>query len=150
MIKSIIGYSLSTKNYMGLTLENLIMLAEDQLTEYSTNARKIEKLRRKIGIALTFVEQQKLKQELLETMPNSFWATSIEKNRQTWSLPFWGIGGLGLLLGISSQQYLDFLAPAIAIPIAIKIQQFGWKLEAKRLLLNTFEDIEKRVNNQSN
>ena len=135
---------------MGLTLENLIMLAEDQLTEYSTNARKIEKLRRKIGIALTFVEQQKLKQELLETMPNSFWATSIEKSRQTWSLPFWGIGGLGLLLGISSQQYLDFLAPAIAIPIAIKIQQFGWKLEAKRLLLNTFEDIEKRVNNQSN
>ena len=134
---------------MSLTLENLILLAEDQLTEYSTNARKIEKLRRKIGIALTFVEQQKLKQQLLEIMPNSFWAKSIEKSRQTWALPFWGIGGLGLLLGISSQQYLDFLAPAIAIPIAIKIQQFGWKLEAKRLLLNTFEDLEKRINNKS-
>ncbi len=133
---------------MSLTLENLILLAEDQLTEYSTNARKIEKLRRKIGIALTFVEQQKLKQQLLEIMPNSFWAKSIEKSRQTWALPFWGIGGLGLLMGISSQQYLDFLAPAIAIPIAIKIQQFGWKLEAKRLLLNTFEDLEKRINNK--
>lgn len=135
---------------MSLTLENLIMLAEDQLTEYSTNARKIEKLRRKIGIALTFAEQQKFKQQLLEMMPNSFWAKSIEKSRQTWALPFWGIGGLGLLFGISSQQYLDFLLPAIAIPLAIKIQQFGWKLEAKRLLLNTFEDIEKRVNKESN
>ena len=133
---------------MALTLENLILLAEDQLTEYSTNARKIEKLRKKIGIALTFVEQQKLKQQLQEIMPQSFWATSIEKSRQTWALPFWGIGGLGLLFGISSQQYLDFLAPAIAIPIAIKIQQYGWKLEAKRLLLNTFEDIEKRVSEQ--
>ena len=134
---------------MPLSLENLVLLAEDQLTEYSTPARKIEKLRRKIGIALTFVEQQKLKKELLATMPQSFWAKSIEKSRQTWALPFWGIGGLGLLLGISSQQYLDFLAPAIAIPIAIKIQQFGWKVEAKRLLLKTFEDIENRVNNES-
>ena len=34
-------------NIMALSLENLIMLAEDQLTEYSTDARKIEKLRRK-------------------------------------------------------------------------------------------------------
>ncbi len=73
----------------------------------------------------------------------------FEKSRQTWALPFWGIGGLGLLLGISSQQYLDFIAPAIAIPLAIKIQQFGWRLEAKRLLLKTFEEIEKRVNNET-
>ena len=134
---------------MSLTLENLVLLAEDQLTEYSTKALKIEKLSRKIGIALTFVEQQRLKAQLLETMPKSFWAKRIEKERQTWALPFWGIGGLGLLLGISSQQYLDFLAPAIAIPIAIKIQQFGWRLEAKRLLLSTFEEIEKRVNNET-
>ena len=134
---------------MSLTLENLVLLAEDQLTEYSTKALKIEKLSRKIGIALTFVEQQRLKAQLLETIPKSFWAKRIEKERQTWALPFWGIGGLGLLLGISSQQYLDFLAPAIAIPIAIKIQQFGWRLEAKRLLLSTFEEIEKRVNNET-
>lgn len=134
---------------MSLTLENLILLAEDQLTQYSTEALKIEKLRRKIGIAVTFVEQQRLKEQLLETIPTSFWAESIEKSRQTWALPFWGIGGLGLLLGISSQQYLDFLAPAIAIPLAIKIQQFGWRLEAKRLLLKTFEEIEKRVNNET-
>ncbi len=64
---------------MSLTLENCILLAEDQLTEYSTEARKIEKLRRKIGIALPLVEQQKLKQELIEKMPTSFWAKSIEK-----------------------------------------------------------------------
>ncbi len=135
---------------MPLTLENLILLAEDQLIEYSTDARKIEKLRRKIGISLNFVEQKKLKTELLAQMPQTFWEKSIEKSRQTWALPFWGIGGLGLLFGISSQQYLDFIAPAIAIPLAIKIQKLGWRLEAKRLLLNTFEDIEKRVEQSSN
>lgn len=133
---------------MALTLDNLILMAEDELTQYSTDARKIEKLRRKIGIALTFKEQQKLKDELLAKMPQGFWAKKLEKERQTFALPFWGIAGLGLLLGISSQQYLDFLAPAIALPIAIKIQQIGWKLQAQTLLLKTFEEIEKRVNNQ--
>ncbi|BAQ61697.1 Sll1381 protein [Geminocystis sp. NIES-3708] len=132
---------------MALTLDNLILMAEDELTQYSTEARKIEKLRRKIGIALNLKEQQKLKQELLTKIPQGFWAKKLEKERQTFALPFWGIAGLGLLLGISSQQYLDFLAPAIALPIAIKIQQIGWKLQAKRLLLNTFEEIEKKVNN---
>lgn len=132
---------------MTLTLNNLVLMAEDELTQYSTEARKIEKLRRKIGIALTFKEQQKLKEELLKKIPQGFWAKKLEKERQTFALPFWGIAGLGLLLGISSQQYLDFLAPAIALPIAIKIQQIGWKLQAKRLLLNTFEEIEKKVNN---
>lgn len=133
---------------MVLTLNNLILMAEDQLTEYSTEALKIEKLRRKIGIALTFKEQQQLKQELLTQIPQGFWAKKLEKERQTFALPFWGIAGLGLLLGISSQQYLDFLAPVIALPIAIKIQQLGWKLQAQNLLLKTFEDIEKKVNNQ--
>ncbi|MGI0480087.1 hypothetical protein ACN4EE_04775 [Geminocystis sp. CENA526] len=132
---------------MALTLNNLILMAEDQLTEYSTEALKIEKLRRKIGIALTFKEQQELKQELLTQMPQGFWAKKLEKERQTFALPFWGIAGLGLLLGISSQQYLDFLATAIALPVAIKIQQLGWKLQAQTLLLKTFEDIEKRVKN---
>lgn len=63
---------------MVLTLENLIAMAEDQLTEYSTDARKIEKLRRKIGIALNFQEQQKLKQELLDKMPQGFWAKKLK------------------------------------------------------------------------
>lgn len=135
---------------MTITLENCILLAEDQLTEYSTEARKIEKLRQKIGIVVPFNQQQKYKIELIETMPTSFWAKNIENNRQTWALPFWGVGGLGLLFGISSQQYLDFIFPAIAIPLAIKIQQFGWRLEAKRLLIKTFENIEARVNNRNN
>lgn len=132
---------------MALSLENLILMAEDELTQYSTDARKIEKLRRKIGIALNFQEQQQVKQELLAKMPQGFWAKRIENDRQTFALPFWGIGGLGLLLGISSQQYLDFLAPAIAIPLAIRIQKYGWRLQAQRLLLKTFEDIEARIKN---
>ena len=33
-------------------LERLIRMAEDELTEYSTDARKIEKLWRKIGLSV--------------------------------------------------------------------------------------------------
>ncbi len=132
---------------MAVTLEALLRMAEDELTEYSTTARKIEKLRRKIGIALPYTQQQELKQELIDQKPKGFLFKKIEESRQTFALPFWGIAGLGLLFGISSQQYLDFIAVAIALPIAIKIQQLGWKLEAQTLLLKTFEDIEKRINN---
>lgn len=129
---------------MAITLEALLSMAEDELTQYSTDARKIEKLRRKIGLALNLSQQKQLKQELIEQMPQGFWAKKLETDRQSFALPFWGIAGLGLLLGISSQQYLDFIATAIALPLAIKIQQIGWKLQAKRLLLNTFEEIENR------
>lgn len=132
---------------MPITLDQLLEMAEDELTEYSTDGRKIEKLRRKIGIAIPFTEQKRLKQELLQEMPKGFFAQKLETERQTVALPFWGVAGLGLLLGISFQQPLDFLAPAIALPIAIKIQQMGWKLQAKRLLLKTFEEIENRINN---
>ncbi|MBE9222022.1 hypothetical protein IQ215_04855 [Cyanobacterium stanieri LEGE 03274] len=130
-------------------LEGLLRMAEDELTEYSTTARKIEKLRRKIGIALPYNQQQQLKQELLDKKPKGILFKKIEESRQTFALPFWGIAGLGLLFGISSQQYLDFIATAIALPIAIKIQQLGWKLEAQTLLLKTFEDIEERMKNNS-
>ncbi|MEM1394424.1 MAG: hypothetical protein AAF915_28915 [Cyanobacteria bacterium P01_D01_bin.50] len=34
----------------------------------------------------------------------------IEEQRQTVALPFWGIGGLGLLLGISLHQPIGLLA----------------------------------------
>jgi len=130
---------------MAVTLEALLRMAEDELTEYSTEARKIEKLRRKIGLALPYAQQKELKQELIDKKPKGFLFKKLEESRQTFALPFWGIAGLGLLLGISSQQYLDFIATAIALPLAIKIQQLGWKLEAQTLLLKTFEDIEERM-----
>jgi hypothetical protein len=41
-------YKFKIINHMALTLNNLILMAEDELTEYSTEARKIEKLRRKL------------------------------------------------------------------------------------------------------
>ena len=125
-------------------LERLIMMAEDELTEYSSDARKIEKLRRKIGISVSPAEQKQLKAELLEIMPQGFLGKLIEEQRQTVALPFWGIAGLGLLFGISLRQPVDFLAPAIGIPIAFNIQKWGWQLQAKRILLKTFEEIEER------
>ncbi|MGL5835467.1 MAG: hypothetical protein ACRC1Z_19895 [Waterburya sp.] len=126
-------------------LERLIALAEDELAVYSTDARKIEKLRRKIGISVPPREQQEVKAELLELMPKGLFGKLIEEQRQTVALPFWGIAGLGLLFGISFQQPVDFLAPAIAIPLAINIQKWGWNLQAKRILLKTLEEMEERM-----
>jgi len=125
-------------------LERLIMLAEDELVQYSTTARKIEKLRQKVGLSLTSSEQKQAKAELLAEMPNNDISQIVEKNRQSVSLPFWGIAGLGLLLGISMEQPLDFIATIIGTGAAIAIQKWGWKLQAKRLVLQTLEDIEER------
>lgn len=125
--------------------ERLVLMAEDELTQYSTDARKIERLRRKIGISVPPARQKEIKAELLAQMPNNFLGKLLEEQRQTIALPFWGIAGLGLLFGISLRQPLDFLAPAIAFPLAFNIQKWGWQLQAKRLVINTLDEIENRV-----
>ncbi|MGB3493647.1 MAG: hypothetical protein WBA57_13030, partial [Elainellaceae cyanobacterium] len=63
--------------------ERLLLMAEDELTQYSTDARKIEKLRQKIGISVSRIEQQQVKDELVAEMPNDIWNQLIEKQRQT-------------------------------------------------------------------
>lgn len=126
-------------------LERLMAMAEDELAIYSTDARKIERLRRKIGLSVPPAQQREVKEALLEEMPQGFLGKLIEEQRQTVALPFWGIAGLGLLFGISLRQPVDFLAPAIGIPLAINIQKWGWNLQAKRILLKTLEDIEART-----
>lgn len=122
--------------------ERLIMMAEDELTQYSTDARKLEKLRQKIGLSVSVVEQQQVKETLLAEIPTDPLSKLIMDQRQAVALPFWGIAGLGMLLGISMLQPLDFLATGAGAAIAIWIQRRGWKLEAKRLLLQTLLDIE--------
>jgi hypothetical protein len=126
-------------------IDRLVLLAEDQLTRYSTDAHKIEKLRQKVNLSVSRVEQQRIKEELVAQMPDNFLGKLVENQRQAIALPFWGIAGLGLLLGISFQQPLDFIACAIAFPLAIQIQKWGWKLQAKRLVIDTLEDIESRM-----
>jgi hypothetical protein len=125
-------------------LERLITLAEDELVQFSTTARKIEKMRQKIGLSLNKREQEQAKAELLAEMRTDELSQIVEKNRQTVSLPLWGIAGLGLLLGISMEQPLDFIATVVGTVGAIAIQKWGWKLQAKRLVLQTLEDIEER------
>jgi hypothetical protein len=125
-------------------LERLLKMAEDELTEYSTDARKMEKLRRKIGISVPFTQQRQVKEALLAQMPSGEINKIIEGNRQTVALPFWGIAGLGLLLGISLNQPIGLLAAIGGTVAAYRIQKLGWQLQAKRLLLQTLEDIEIR------
>ncbi|XHR81446.1 MAG: hypothetical protein ACFKPT_25030 [Gloeotrichia echinulata GP01] len=126
-------------------LERLLKMAEDELTEYSTDARKIEKLRRKIGISVSAAEQRQVKEALLAIMETGQIAKIVEEQRQVAALPFWGIAGLGLLLGISLNQPIGLLAAIAGSVFAFKIQKWGWELQAKRLLLQTFEDIEARI-----
>lgn len=127
--------------------DRLILMAEDELTQYSTDARKIEKLRQKIGISVTPAEQKQVKEALLAEMPTDFVSQLVEKQRQTVALPFWGIAGLGLLFGISLSQPLDYIATVAGVAIAISVQKWGWQLQAKRLVLQTLEDIEQRTRN---
>ncbi|YAF96171.1 MAG: hypothetical protein AB3A66_00240 [Nodularia sp. CChRGM 3473] len=124
-------------------LERLLKMAEDELTEYSTDARKIEKLRRKIGLSVSAVEQRQVKQELLATMQSGIITNIIAEQRQAAALPFWGIAGLGLLFGISLNQPVALLAAVVGTVIAFRIQKWGWQLQAKHLLLQTLEDIAK-------
>lgn len=125
--------------------DHLIALAEDQLTEYSTEARKIEKLRPKFGLAVPYPEQKAVRTAIADGIPNNFLAQLVANNRQTVALPFWGIGGLGLLFGISMLQPLDLILAGAGFYGAIAIQRWGWKLEARRLAIKTLDQIEASV-----
>ncbi len=127
--------------------ERLVLMAEDELTQYSTDARKIEKLRQKIGLSVSRREQEEVKAALLADLPTDPISKILETQRQTVALPFWGIAGLGLLLGISFTQPVDFIATVVGTTIAIAAQRRGWSLQAKRLVLTTLEDIETRTKN---
>ena len=124
------------------SIDKLIAMAEDELTQYSTEARKIEKLRPKVGLTVPYPQQKQVRDQLLADIPTHIFAKIVERDRQMVALPFWGIGGLGLLFGISWQQPLDFLATAIGFYLAFGIQSWGWQLEAKRLVVKTLDAIE--------
>jgi hypothetical protein len=125
--------------------ERLVLMGEDELTEYSSDARKIEKLRRKIGLSVTMAQQKEVKAALEAELPTGGIAKLVETQRQTVALPFWGIAGLGLLFGISLNQPLDYLAAIGGTAAAIAIQKWGWKLYAKRIVLDTLIDIETKI-----
>jgi hypothetical protein len=131
-------------------LERLLQMAEDELTQYSTDARKIEKMRRKIGLSVSIGEQRQIKAQLLASMKSNIITNIVEEQRQAVALPFWGIAGLGLLFGISLNQPLLLLTGLLGSVAAFRIQKWGWQLQAKRLLLQTLEDIEARVSPPSN
>jgi hypothetical protein len=125
--------------------ERLVLMAEDELVQYSSDARKIEKLRRKIGLSVSSAEQKQVKTQLTEELPDNLINRLLIEQRQACSLPFWGIAGLGLLFGISAGQPIDFLATALGGAAAIGIQKIGWRRHAKRLILQTLTAIETGV-----
>lgn len=126
-------------------LDRLIKMAEDELTEYSTDARKMEKLRRKIGLSVPIAEQRRCREALAVQLPKSGFRQIVEEQRQAVALPFWGLAGLGLLGGVSLSQSLGYVAAVVGTVSAYRLQKWGWELQAKRLLLNTLDDIEARI-----
>ena len=127
-------------------LNRLLLMAEDELTEYSTTARKIEKLRRKIGLSVSAAEQKQTLAALKDSMQSDWIRRIVEQQRQTVALPFWGIAGLGLLVGISFSQPLGLVASMGGAIAAYRVQKWGWQLQAKRLLMQTFTEIEDLTN----
>ena len=125
-------------------------MAEDELTQYSSDARKIEKLRRKIGLSVNLAEQKAVKATLEQELPTGGIVKLVETQRQTVALPFWGIAGLGLLFAISLNQPLDYIAAVGGTAAAIAIQKWGWKLYAKRIVLDTLIDIETKISQIKN
>lgn len=125
-------------------LNRLLLMAEDELTEYSTNARKIEKLRRKIGLSVSAAEQKQVKEALIATIQSDWLRQLVVEQRQTVALPFWGIAGLGLLVGISFSEPLGLVAAIGGAVAAYRLQKWGWQLQAKQLLMQTFTEIEAR------
>ncbi|NET50366.1 MAG: hypothetical protein F6K09_17040 [Merismopedia sp. SIO2A8] len=126
--------------------EQLILMAQDEMTEFSTDARKVEKLRRKFSFAVPYPEQKAIREGLAADLSqNFFWNKMLGENRQMLALPFWGIGGLGLLLGISFKQPLEIIAAPIGFYLAFQIQKMGWNIEAKNLVIKTLDDIEAGV-----
>ena len=130
--------------------QKLILMAEDELTQYSTEARKIEKLRRKFSFAIPYPQQKQVRDAIAADLPKNFIAKMVENERQLCALPFWGIGGLGLLLGISMQQPLDIIATVVGFYAAFSIQKWGWNLEARRLVIKTLDEIEARLQAERN
>lgn len=126
-------------------IEKLITMAEDELTQYSTEARKIEKLRPKVGLTVPYPQQKAVREQIIADIPTNIFAKIVERDRQMVALPFWGIGGLGLLLGISMQQPLDFAATGLGFYLAFGVQSWGWKLQAKRLVVKTLDVIEQEM-----
>ncbi|CAN1211861.1 hypothetical protein TUMEXPCC7403_16770 [Tumidithrix helvetica PCC 7403] len=127
--------------------ERLIKLAEDELTEYSTNARKIEKLRRKIGLSVSASEQKQVREALLTEMQPGGIKQLVAEQRQVVALPFWGIAGLGLLGAASFNEPIGLFVALLNAAGAIALQKWGWELQAKLLLLNTFAEIESLASN---
>lgn len=126
------------------SVERLIVMAEDELTEFSTDARKIEKLRRKIGLTLSAAEQRQAQEQLkTELAEGGQLAELVETQRQSIALPFWGVTGLGLLIGVALEQPAAFLFVVAGTLAAWTIQKWGWRLQAKRLILKTLEDLER-------
>lgn len=126
--------------------EKLILMAQDEMTEYSTDARKVEKLRRKFSFAVPYPEQKAIREAIAADLgQNFFWSKMLGENRQMLALPFWGIGGLGLLLGIAFRQPIDIIAVPIGFYLAFRIQKMGWDIEAKNLVIKTLDDIEAGV-----
>ncbi|MGQ9837944.1 MAG: hypothetical protein ACUVRV_08260 [Cyanobacteriota bacterium] len=92
---------------------------------------------------ISAAEQRQIHQALEARAAHPAWLERLlERQRQTVALPCWGIAGLALLEGFLGQP-LGWIAAVAGGYAAIGVQRWGWKWQARCLLLDTFQDIEK-------
>jgi hypothetical protein len=124
------------------SLDDLIQQAENELTQYSTDGRKVQKLRRKFAFTVPKAQSEQFREQLRQELEDSWVTRLVERQRQAVALPFWGIAGLGLLLGISMNQPRDFAATVVGGGLAILLQRWGWQLQARRLVFEALGDTD--------
>ncbi|WP_287130304.1 hypothetical protein [Candidatus Cyanaurora vandensis] len=125
------------------TQARLLKLAEDELAQYSTPLRKLEKLRPKVAF-LPVGERAQLKALLQQELATGGQLASVvEQQRQAVALPFYGITGLALLAGFLGLKVAWVIA-ALGVAAAFTLQRLGWQRQARRLLLTCIEDLERR------
>jgi len=126
------------------TQERLLKLAEDELAQYSTPLRKLEKLRPKVSF-LSRGERDQLKARLeKELAAGGFWILLVERQRQTVALPIYGLTGLALLAGFLGVRFA-FAVAVLGVVLAFTLQRLGWQRQAQRLLLASIVDVEDRA-----
>ncbi len=122
--------------------EQLLALAERELIQDSTEALKIKRLAQKYAFIATPEQRKQIRLELDKRISSNQLAPILQNNRFAIALPFLGVGGLGLLLGISLRQPMDFIAAVVAFPLAFLIQKTGFEVETINLAIQVLDNLD--------
>jgi hypothetical protein len=123
--------------------ELMLQAAEDELAEYRTEALRRQNLRRKLNFQMPAADRRDFLKELEDELKaGGMFAKILCEQRQAAALPLYGLCGLALLAGAIGYGVPAYIVAALAAVGAFAIQQMGWKLQSKLLLVQTMKEME--------